>query len=82
MIMSTDNIFLTSDFVLAVSLHYMGITLDTLDRSNPSRVSFAFRRDKKLDDIIKAFWRKELSVEPLAFCHVQKELKARMYSHE
>lgn len=80
--MGMDNSFSTSDFGLATSLFYLGFSLEALDHTDPSRVLFIFKRDSAIDEAIQAFWGKTLRVEPIAFWHVQKDLKARIHSRE
>ncbi len=75
------NYFKTSDLSLCAALCYFGYTVEAIDKTNHSKVDFIIKRDKKLDDTIKAFWAHELKVEPMAFFNFVKELKNRIYSN-
>lgn len=70
--------FSTSDLALAtvISLFY---PLDVVDKTNPHKALFVFKRDDKLDDVIEAYWRRELKIEPQSFFQQLRFLKTRLY---
>jgi len=70
--------FKTADLALAttISLWY---PLDCIERTSNSKVIFLFKKDKPLDELVQAYWRKELEVEPQAFFTQLKFLKTRIY---
>jgi len=63
--------------VAAISLFY---PLDSIDRTNPVKAQFLFKRDGNLDQLVEAFWRQELKVEPQAYFNQLKVIKSRLYS--
>lgn len=69
----------TSDLALAtaISLWY---PIDTIDRQNPRKATFLFKRDEKLDELIEVYWKRELKVEPQEYFNQLKAIKARLYS--
>jgi len=76
------NIFMqyfeTSEFILGISLLTLGFSIETLDKTNPSRIQFVFKRTKELDQAIQFFWSNELRLEPKLFHYNQKNLKNRI----
>lgn len=74
-----NDFYKTSDLPLAVvlSLFY---PLEAIDRTNPRRAFFIFKRSPKLDEIIEKYYRRELKVEPATFFERLSFLKARLYS--
>ena len=68
-----------ADLSLATTLFVSGVKLESLDRSKP-RIQFNFRRVEGLDDLIEAYWRKELKIEPIAFTMAQKFLKNQLFN--
>jgi len=84
--MITKNIKLTelyfsSDLALvtAISLYY---SVEAIDRTNPSKAEFIFKREQGLDQIIEQFWRKELQVDALTYFNQLKLIKARLYESQ
>ncbi len=75
-----NDFFSTSDLALAatISLFY---TLESINRTNPQKAEFIFKRDASLDQLIESYWRKALQVEPQAFFTQLKFIKSRLYSH-
>ncbi len=79
--MLDENVlFKTSDLPLASALRCMGAVVEAVDRQDPSRAVFNFRREKGLDGLVQAFWAHELKVDPIAYFAAIKELKAFLYS--
>lgn len=76
-----ENYIKISDLTLAttISLYFHIIATD---RTNPPRVMFIFERTPELDQLVKRFWRKEITVEPQAFANQIKNIKTRIYSGE
>ena len=71
--------FQTSDYTLAVSLCCLGFPVDSLDCTNPQRVEFCFEREEGLDEAVKAFWKREIRVEPMTYATHSKLLKSRLF---
>jgi hypothetical protein len=81
MIINKDNQYQTSDLALsaAVSLWY---PLEGVDKSDPQKATFLFKRDENLDRLIESFWRGTLRVEPQAYYNRLKAIKSRIYTRE
>lgn len=75
-----DHSFRTGDLSLAATLLSLGFSLVSLDTTDPSRVIFEFSSDAKLNEVVSAFWKGSLVVEPKTFWNTQRELKARIRS--
>lgn len=73
--------FVTSDLNLATVLS-LSFVLEGIDRTNPQRALFMFRRDQNLDRLIEMFWRKELRIEPQEYFQQLKIIKTRLYGNE
>lgn len=80
-IMQENNFYSTSDLALAtaISLFY---PLEAVDKQNPRKAQFLFKRDGKLDELIESYWRSELKVEPQAYFNAMRVIKARLYGDE
>ena len=75
--------FKTADLALiAVLLLLMPESLEVVDRTNPHKVLFGFKTDRKLEKLMDSFWKRELLVEPQAFFNQIKIAKARIDVHE
>lgn len=74
-----NDYFKTTDISLASTAYHFGGKIEDIDKTNPSRVIFVFKRTKELDALIQGFWAHSLLVEPLAFFNSLKELKTRIY---
>jgi hypothetical protein len=68
----------TSDLACASALSLFVSVLD-LDKSDPRRAQFIFKRTEELDELIEQFRMQELSVEPRAYFDQIKALKTRLY---
>lgn len=73
--------FETHDLALSTVLLSLGFKLEHLDRANPSKVRFCFRRENGLDTIIQNFWSKSLRLEPQELFANLKSLKSRLYNN-
>lgn len=75
------NYYYTSDLALAtaISLWY---PIDAIDRQNPRKASFLFKRNAKLNELLEAYWKRELKIEPQEYFNQLKAIKARLYSEK
>ena len=75
------NYYSTSDLALttAISLWY---PIDAIDRQNPHKASFLFKRDESLDQFIESYWRGELKVNPATYFNQLKIIKSRLYGEK
>ena len=75
------KIYETTDLALiSVLLLSLPDSLAAVDRSNPHRVVFRFKKSDKLDQLVSRFWGRKLKVEPREFFDGIKIAKARIYS--
>ncbi len=79
--MNNENIFTTTDFNTIVVLSYFNYKIESIDKENPKRIKFYFKKNKNLETILNRFWKKELLVEPLVFFSLIKEIKSRIYEN-
>lgn len=75
------DFYSTSDLALAtaISLWY---PIDAIDKQNPHKANFLFKRDEKLDELLEAYWKRELKIEPQTYFNQLKAIKARLYSEK
>lgn len=76
--MTINNLFATSDLglVATISLYY---PIDSIDRSNPHKIVFYFKRESDLDGFVENYWRNLLTINPITFFNQLKIIKARIY---
>jgi len=77
----TTNYYSTSDLGLAATLS-LWCQIEGIDRTNPHKAVFLFKRDEELNQLLEAYWRRELKVEPQTYFNQLKAIKARLYSEE
>ena len=75
------DFYQTSDLALAtaISLWY---PIDAIDKTDPRKATFLFKRDEKIDELLEAYWKRELKVEPQTYFNQLKAIKARLYSEK
>lgn len=73
-----SHLFQTSDLALAttISLWY---PVELIDRNNPSKAQFIFKKEDGFDELVTSFWKRELKIEPQAFFSQLRLIKARLY---
>ncbi|MFC1649334.1 DUF5659 domain-containing protein [Patescibacteria group bacterium] len=76
---SSDQYYLTSDLSLCGYIS-ISIPLHDLIFSNPRKATFIFKRNKKFEQLLKSYFRREALVEPRQYFDSIKALKARLYS--
>lgn len=75
---SEKELFRSSDLSLSAVLS-MNCKIEALDKTEPQKVVFLFRREPGLDELVQAFWDRKLTVEPRAYFEAIKLLKSRIY---
>lgn len=77
--LNTNDYYSTSDLALttAISLWY---PIDAIDRQNPRKANFLFKRGAKFDELLETYWKRELKIEPQTYFNQLKAIKARLYS--
>jgi hypothetical protein len=75
-----NQYFSTFDLALTAAIS-MYIPLDSIDKSNPNRAEFVFKREEGIDQLIQSYWRGDLKVEPKLYFSQLKIIKSRLYDH-
>lgn len=70
----------TFDLGAAASLATAGFELVSLDKSNPKKVRFIFRREARIENVVDDYWTDRLEVKARTFFDNLKMLKNRIYS--
>lgn len=70
--------FITSDLGLVATLITLGFIILKLDKSNPHKINFHFKRVSELDKAIEDYWNNTLKVSPLEYFNNLKLLKSRL----
>jgi hypothetical protein len=73
-----SSFFTTSDLFLATTLTLF-YPIDGIDKMNPRKAIFLFKREKRLDELLSRYWNHELTVEPQALLNQLKAIKTRLY---
>ncbi len=74
------NQFITYDIGLASALFTLGYDLWDVDKTNPQKSKFIFRRDEHIDKMIYEYWDNKLTLPARSLLDNQKMLKNRLYS--
>lgn len=69
----------TSDLALAATLSLFH-PIESVDKSQPQRVVFVFKRSHELDELVESYWGGSLSVEPQRYFSQLKNIKTRIYA--
>jgi hypothetical protein len=72
--------FITYDIGLAAALVTLGYTLFDVDKTNPRKSQFIFRRDEQIDKMVTKYWDNTLNVPARSIVDNLKMLKNRLYS--
>jgi hypothetical protein len=75
----TNNFFLTSDLALATTLN-MSFPLEDIDRGNPRKAAFVFRRSAELEKTVDEYFTNKIMVTPQSYFNQLRDLKNRLYS--
>lgn len=79
----TDNqVLSTFDLGCAAALITAGFELLSLDRENPRKVKFIFRRGNGIEKAAEDFWSDRLEQKSRSFWDNIKNLKNRLYSND
>lgn len=77
---NSEPCYRTADLGLS-ALISLNVPLDAIDRTDPRRAQFLFVRTDELDQIVAAYYRRELTVEPQEYFAGIKAMKARLYEN-
>ena len=70
----------TFDLGAAASLVSAGFELVSLEKSNPKKVQFIFRREIGIEKVVDDYWANRLEVKARTFFDNTRMLKNRVYS--
>jgi len=74
------NYFYTFDLGCSAALISVGFELISLDKTNPKKVQFIFRRKVGIEKVVDNYWADRLEVKARTFFDNVKMLKNRLYS--
>lgn len=79
---TTKEYFKCSEFTLICTLAYLGFQIEAFEQDPkiPNKVSVVFKRVDDLDDVIECYWQKHITVEPVAYWEMVREIKGRIRS--
>jgi hypothetical protein len=74
-----EDYYQTSDLALATTLSIF-YPIEKIDRENPHKAQFLFKRCEALEETIDRYWLNSLMVDPKDFYNQLKLIKTRLYS--
>ncbi|OGZ66325.1 MAG: hypothetical protein A3C50_01245 [Candidatus Staskawiczbacteria bacterium RIFCSPHIGHO2_02_FULL_43_16] len=78
----SSKVLTTFDLGCAAALATAGFELLSLDRENPRKVKFIFRRSAGIENTAEDFWSDRLEQKSRSFWDNTKNLKNRLYSND
>lgn len=76
-----ENYYSSSDLSLATTLS-LWFSIENIDRSNPRKALFIFRKTPELERLIDQYFRNEIKVSPQVYFNQLRVIKARLYANE
>lgn len=76
-----QNLYGSADLGLAAAI-YLSYPLEAIDKQNPRKATFYFKRDAGLDELVASYWRKEITVEPQSYFNALRVIKTRLYGEQ
>lgn len=76
--LTLSDYYSTPDLALATAIS-IWYPIDSIDRINPTKALFLFKRDENLNQLIENYWKRELRIEPQAYFSQLKIIKSRLY---
>ncbi len=74
------DMLITSDFVLASTLLCLGFDITGIDKEDPKRVKFYYKRTSDLETTLRRDRGGEVTVKPQDFAFAQREIKGIIHS--
>ena len=71
--------YMTPDLALAAALS-LWFPIEVMDKTNPQKAVFIFKRVQELEEVVESYWKKELKVEPQSYFTQIKSVKTRLYN--
>ena len=78
-ILQSNDFYRTADLALAATISIF-VPLEAIDKTDYRRAYFIFPQSEELEELVAAFWRKELKVEPQAYFDQLRTIKTRLYA--
>ncbi|MFA6587580.1 MAG: DUF5659 domain-containing protein [Patescibacteria group bacterium] len=75
-----EHLLRSFDMGACSALLCSGFELVTLDKTNPRKALFVFKRKEGIDEAINKYWAGELKISALQYFDTLKMLKNRLYS--
>jgi len=76
-----QHYYQTSDLSLATTLSLF-CPIEDIDRSNPRKAIFIFRKTPELEKLIEQYFRNEIKISPQSYFNQLRVVKARLYANE
>ena len=73
--------YLTSDLALATTIS-LTFPIEDIDRSNPRKAVFVFRRSPELETLVDSYFTNQLKISPQIFFNQLRDVKARLYAEK
>jgi len=77
----TENYYQTSDLSLSTTISLF-FPIEDIDRSNPRKAVFVFRKTPELEKLIDQYFRNEIKISPQVYFNQLRVVKARLYANE
>ncbi len=77
-----EELYFTTDFGCCVGLVSRGFGIQDIDRANPRKLRFGFKRTQELVDAIGQYRRFELQVDARVYFESSKMVKNLIYGDE
>jgi len=74
--------FSTFDLNLATVLVTLRYELLDMDKTNPRKIRFIFKREKNIEQVMNDYWNNKIKLPAQTLFNNQKILKSRIYSYE
>ena len=71
--------FESSDLPLIAALCSFGANIEAVERGGGPRVTFILKRERGMDQLVQAYYARELKVEPLTYFQALRDAKSRLY---
>jgi len=71
----------TADLALAAAISLF-CPLEAIDKKNPHKAQFLFKKTDKLDEIVENYWQGKLRVDPASYFNALRVIKARLYGEK
>ncbi len=76
-----DFVFTTYDLGCSTALLCVGFELLDIEKSNPKKALFIFKRDNNIDEVANSYFADKLSVKARSFADNLKALKNKLYGN-